>query len=126
MQLNSEQEQDEVMRKKAQYLKNAKSQMGINRSRTPMQRKEDRNKGHGGKANYGPNDDDSAREKDAGQKPYRYGTACRRKDCRFNHPSNKTTESNNDQEEDVFQDAKTDDVIQDDNGESIHSNKGEE
>ena len=47
-------------------------------------------------------------------------------DCKFNHPSNKTTENNNDQEEDVFQDAKTDDVIQDGNGESVHSNKGGE
>ena len=98
----------------------------MNKSRTPMQRKEDRKKGHGRKANDGPNDDDSSRKKDGGQKSCRYGTECRRNDCRFNHPSNKTTESNNEQEEDVFQDAKTDDVIQDGNGESIHSNKGGE
>ena len=40
VQMTSEKKQHEVMRIKAQYLKDAKSQMGINRSRTRMQRSE--------------------------------------------------------------------------------------
>ena len=84
--MTSEEEQDEVMRLKAQYLKDAKSQMGINHSRTRMQRNEERKKINGKKLAGGSGDRQEVQKK-VGAGMCRYGMECRRKDCKFDHPS---------------------------------------
>ena len=53
-----------------------------------------------------------------GPESCRYGTEVKRNDT--------ATENNNDQEEDVFQDANTDKIIQNENGKSTYSNKENE
>ena len=99
VQMTSEKEQDEVMRLKAQYLKDAKSQMGINRSRTRMQRNEERKKINGKKLAGGSGDRQEVQKK-VGAGMCRYGMECRRKDCKFDHPSDAESQIQNEIEED--------------------------
>ena len=68
--------------------------------------------------------DRAADQKKVGAGKCRYGMECRRKDCKFDHPSDAESQVQNEIEEDEFQDANTEQANQNDgNRENTHANE---